>query len=44
MASWYGFKGQALQTPPSAKDDEIQAIGAKGLAGYYEFEPFSAFS
>ena len=31
-------------TPLSTKDDEIQAIGAKGVAGSYEFEPFSAIS
>jgi hypothetical protein len=38
------FTGQAPKTPPSAKDDQMHAIGLKGVAGYYEFKPFSAIS
>jgi hypothetical protein len=45
MAGWYGFKGQALQTPLRTKDDQVQAIGARGVPGDYEFlAPFAAIS
>jgi hypothetical protein len=37
-------RGQALQTSLSTKGDQIQAIGPKGVAGSYEFDPFSAIS
>ena len=32
------------KTPLSTNHDQIEAIGPKGVAGYYEFEPFSAIS
>ena len=35
----------AIRKPPlSTKDDQIEAIRAGGVAGYYEFAPFAAVS
>jgi hypothetical protein len=38
------FQNQAPQTPQSTTKDQIEAIRAKGVAGYFGFEPFSAIS
>jgi predicted xylose isomerase-like sugar epimerase len=40
----YDSRGEAPKRLLSTNHDQIQAIGAKGVAGYYEFEPFSAIS
>ena len=44
MAGEYVHMVTIRKTPRSTSNDQIQAIGPKGLPGYYEFEPFSAIS
>ena len=44
MAGGYVHMVTIRNTPLSTNQDQIEAIGAKGVAGYYEFEPFSAIS
>ena len=44
MAGGYVHMVTIRNTPLSTNQSQIEAIGAKGMAGYYEFEPVSATS
>ena len=44
MAGGYAHMVTIRNTPLSTKGDQIEAIGSKGVAGYYEFQPLSAIS
>ena len=44
MVGRYVGDGQGHPNAPEYQSVRFQAIGAKGVAGYYEFKPFSAIS
>ena len=44
MAGRYVEMVRSSQTPPEYQGVRFLSIGPKGVAGYYEFEAFSAIS